>query len=272
MLIAQLSDLHFLREGILAFGKLDMHAHTARCVQAVKALDPAPDAVLITGDLTHDGDLETYQDLAEMLSELDQSVFPIPGNHDDRALIRAVFPEIQALSPSGPVCYAIDQGPLRLIALDSAVDGKPYGELGETQRAWLSRTLNADKDRPVLVMLHHPPFKTGIGHMDWSMLRDADSLAEIIGEHGHVERVLCGHAHRPVQTRFAGTIAQIAPGVAHQVKLLLGEGRGPWIMEPPAFLLHHWHEDDGLITHQVLIGDFSLEGGFGDPHAGEPLD
>ncbi len=270
--MAQISDLHFLRKGVLAFGKLDMHDHTARCIRAIKALDPAPDAVLITGDLTHDGDLKTYQILADMLSDLDQPCFSIPGNHDDRALIRAAFPEIEALSPSGPLFYAIDHGPLRVIALDSSVDGKPYGALGELQLTWLSRTLDASSERPVLVMLHHPPFKTGIGHMDWSMLRDAEALAEIIGEHGHVERVLCGHAHRPVQTRFAGTIAQIAPGAAHQVKLLLGEGRGPWIMEPPAFLLHRWHADDGLITHQVPIGDFPQGGGFGDPHAGEPVD
>ena len=272
MLIVQISDLHFLRRGILAFGKLDMHAYTARCVQAIKALDPVPDAVLITGDLTHDGDFETYQALAEMLGDLRQLTFPIPGNHDDRALIRAVFPNIEALSPSGPLCYAIDQGSLRLIALDSSVDGKPYGELGEMQREWLSRTLNADSEKPVLVMLHHPPFRTGIGHMDWSMLRDADALADIIGEHEHVERVLCGHAHRAVQARFAGTIAQIAPGVAHQVKLVLGEGRGPWIMEPPGFLLHCWHKGDGLITHQLPIGDFPAEGRFSDSHTGEPID
>ena len=272
MLIVQISDLHFLRKGVLSFGNVDTYEHTARCIAAIKAFKPVPDLVLISGDLTNDGDLPTYQALAEVLSELDQPCYPIPGNHDDRDLIRMAFSDINALSGSGPLCYAVEGWPVRIVALDSSVDGKPYGMLGETQRQWLSAALDADRSKPTLVMLHHPPFKTGIGHMDWSMLRDADALAAIIGDHPQVERVLCGHVHRAVQSRFAGTIAQIPPGIAHQVKLTLGEGRGPWNMEPPGFLLHHLEPDGVLVTHQLSIGDFSPEGEFNRPHSGTPTD
>ena len=272
MLIAHISDLHFLRDGVLSFGKVDTHGHLRRCIDAIKAFKPAPDAILITGDLTNDGDLPTYRALAGMLGELDQPFYPIPGNHDDRDLIRAVFPEIQALSPDGSLCYAIEDFPVRLIALDSSVDGKPYGRLGERQLAWLAATLDAERQKPTLVMVHHPPFKTGIGHMDWSMLRDSNALAGVIAKRPQVERVLCGHVHRAVQKRFAGTVAQIGPGVAHQVKLVLGEGKGPWNMEPPGFLLHAWDQGEGLVSHQVSIGDFSPEGGFGDAHEGTPVE
>jgi 3',5'-cyclic AMP phosphodiesterase CpdA len=106
--------------------------------------------------------------------------------------------------------------------------------------------------------------------MDWSMLCDGAALAEVIEKHAQVERVLSGHVHRAVQKRFAGTIAQIGPGGAHQVKLVLGEGGGPWNVEPPGFLLHAWDEREGQVSHQVAIGDFSPEGGFGDPHPGFP--
>jgi hypothetical protein len=74
-----------------------------------------------------------------------------------------------------------------------------------------------------------------------------------------------------VQTRFAGTIAQIPPGSAHQVKLVLTEDRGPWTMEPPGFLLHRWQEGEGLVTHQIVIGDCELEGRFDDRHSGTPV-
>ena len=86
------------------------------------------------------------------------------------------FRASRALSPAGPLCYAIENWPVRIIALDSSVDGKSYGRLGEEQLVWLSTTLEADRRKPTLVMLHHPPFKTGIGHMDWSMLRDSEAL------------------------------------------------------------------------------------------------
>lgn len=271
MLIAQISDLHFLRKGVLSFGKVDTHAHLKRCVEAIQAFEPSPDVILITGDLTNDGDLPAYQALVDLLAPLDLPVYPIPGNHDDRELMRAVFPAIDQLSPAGPLHYAIEDWPLRIIALDSSVDGKIYGRLGEAQLDWLSRTLDADRNKPTLVMLHHPPFKTGIVHMDYSMLCDGEAFAKVIGEHSQVERVLCGHVHRAIQTRFAGTIAQIAPGIAHQVKLRLREGRGGWTKEPPGFLLHQWNGEGGLITHELPIGDFQPEGGFADPHTGIPI-
>lgn len=272
MLIAQISDLHFLQKGILSFGKVDTHTHLERCMEAIQAFEPSPDIVLITGDLTNDGDLLAYQALVDLLATLDLPLYPIAGNHDDRDLMRAVFPAIKALSPGGGLCYAIEDWPLRIIALDSSVDGKPHGRLGEAQLDWLSNTLDADRNKPALVMVHHPPFKTGIDHMDWSMLRDGEALAQVIGDHPQVERVLCGHVHRAIQTRFAGTIAQIAPSIAHQVKLTLGEGRGLWTTGPPGFLLHRWNADDGLITHELPIGSFGPEGEFGDPHAGKPVE
>lgn len=271
MLIVQISDMHFLRKGVLSFGKVDTHQHMEHTIAAIKALDPAPDIVLISGDLTNDGDLPAFQALAEMLDELGLPIYPVPGNHDDRELIRAAFPGINALSEDGPLHYAIEDWPVRILALDSSVDGKPYGQLGEGQLDWLRAALDRDRNKPTLVMLHHPPFKTGIEHMDWSMLRDADDLAAIIGEHDQVERVLAGHVHRAVQTRFAGTIAQIAPGTAHHVKLALGAGRGGWAMEPPGFLLHVWNKDQSLITHQIPIGTFAPEGNFNDPHSGTPV-
>jgi len=268
MLFVQISDLHYLRRGVLSFGEVDTHACLERCVAQIKSMRPQPDAVLITGDLTNDGDLEAYQALADLLAELDLPLYPIPGNHDDRELIRKAFPSIASLSPDGPLCYVIEDYPVRILALDSSVDNDARGYLGALQLDWLDTKLAEKTNQPTMVMLHHPPFKTGIGHMDYSMLGDAEDLASLIREHHHVERVLCGHVHRAVQTRFAGTLAQIPPGIAHQVKLVLGHERGPWNSEPPGYLLHYWQAEAGLITHQVPIGNYEPEGRFDQPHTG----
>jgi hypothetical protein len=87
----------------------------------------------------------------------------------------------------------------------------------------------------------------------------------VIGRHPQVERVLCGHVHRTAQCRFAGTSAQIAPGVAHAVQLTLAGERSRWIMEPPGILLHEWRDRRGLVTHLDFIGEFEV-GRFSDPH------
>jgi len=263
MLIAQLSDPHFLPEGMLAFGKVDTAGFLARAVAHLNALEL--DAVLITGDLTNDGDAAVYAECAAIVAGLRAPAFVMTGNHDDRALMRAQFGG-SYLPADGPLCYAIDRLPVRVIALDSLVAGKPWGELGAAQIAWLDAQLAQVPDKPTMVAFHHPPFRTGIGHLDWSMLRDADALAPVIGRHPQVERVISGHVHRAIQSRFAGTLALTAPSCAHQAALMFGEGRGGWICEPPAVLLHYWAPEGGLASHISMIGSYGPTGRFGDPH------
>jgi Icc protein len=262
MLIAQLSDPHFLPKDVRLFGRLDTAGFLERAVEHLNAL--APDVVLITGDLTNDGDDKVYAAFADVVSRLRAPFFVLTGNHDDREIMRARF--AGHLPDSGPLAYAIDRFAVRLIALDTLVAGEPWGRLESDQLEWLDARLVEMPERPTVVALHHPPFRTGIGHMDRSMLRDADALAAVIGRHGHVERVLCGHVHRAIQRRFAGTLAQTAPSCAHQAELVLGEAPATWVCEPPAVLLHWWDPTDGLVSHVSLIGEYGPAGRFDEPH------
>ena len=267
MLIAQLSDPHFM-PGVRLFGRLDTAGYLQRAVAHLNAL--APDVVLITGDLTNDGDAAAYAAFAAAIRRLCAPFFVLAGNHDDRELIRQCFAAAGYLPGGGPLCYTLEQLAVRVIALDTAVAGKPWGRLGAEQLAWLDARLGEVPDRSTVVALHHPPFRTGIGHLDWSMLRDADDLAAVIGRHPQVERVLCGHVHRAIQCRFADTLAQSAPSCAHQSELVLGEAPATWICEPPAVLLHWWDPAGGLVSHVSHIGDYEPAGRFSDPHVLAP--
>ena len=183
--------------------------------------------------------------------------------------MRAAFAQLELFPAEGPLCFAVGLGPMRLVGLDSLIPGDPAGRLGHEQLAWLDARLGEAPERPTLVALHHPPFRTGIDHMDTMMLEDGDALAEVLGRHGQVERVLCGHVHRAVQCRFAGTIAQIAPGTAHAVQLTLAGAPSRWVMEPPGVLLHEWRDGRGLVSQLDFIGDFQV-GRFSDQHAPAP--
>ena len=152
--------------------------------------------------------------------------------------------------------WVIDDYPLRIIGLDSVVPVKGHGYLPEETLDWVDDVLSADS-RPTLVAIHHPPFPTGIPGMDIINCRNGDALEVVIRRHPHVERVVAGHHHRPVQIRWAGTVGQVSPGVAHQVALDFSEREiAEWILEPPAFLLHKWEKTTGLITHTVYVDDF----------------
>ncbi|HEY3597343.1 MAG TPA: phosphodiesterase, partial [Paraburkholderia sp.] len=196
MLLAQISDLHIKQPGALAYRRVDTAAYFARCVGALNALQPRPDAVIVTGDLVDQGDPEQYAHLKSLLAPLSIPYYLLVGNHDDRAALRATFPERQELFDGGEfVQYAVDIGPLRVLALDSLVPGASGGQLCDVRLAWLAAQLDAAQDRPVIVALHHPPFVSGIGHMDRVRLEPlaARRLEALIARYPNVERVICGH-------------------------------------------------------------------------------
>jgi Icc protein len=261
MLLAQISDLHIKRPGALAYRRVDTAAHLARCIERLNALDPRPDAVVMTGDLVDQGEPEQYAHLKSLLATLDIPYYLLVGNHDDRKALRDAFREREELQTGGEfVQYAIDigpkRGPLRLIALDSMVPGESAGLLCDARLAWLEEQLDAARGKPVIVALHHPPFVTGIGHMDALRLEptSADKLAAIVARHPNVERVICGHVHRPMFVRFGGTIASAVPAPAHQVALdLRDDAPSAFMMEPPAFALHRYDSVNGLITHHAYV-------------------
>ena len=123
------------------------------------------------------------------------------------------------------------------------------------------RTLAAAPDRPTLVLMHHPPFATGITFMDGYGLENIAALAEIVARHRQIERITCGHLHRAIDRRFAGTVAGTAPSTAHQIQLDLRPGaRLHFRFEPPGYQLHLWEAESGLVTHTAVLGDWSGPG------------
>ncbi|QSQ20113.1 phosphodiesterase [Pyxidicoccus parkwayensis] len=257
MLLAQISDLHIGASGSEIERSSGSSGFLERAVRHLCHLEPRPDVVLCTGDLVHDGHPEEYARLAALLKPLPMPWFVIPGNHDDREHLRAAFGHLGYLPASGFLHYVVDRGPLRLIGLDTHVPGKPGGLLCTERLAWLDARLAEAPRKPTLVFMHHPPFRTGIHQMDAMGLEGADGLATVIGRHPQVERVLCGHLHRPIVKRFAGTVASTCPSTMLQVELDLGvPGRLSVLPEPPACQLHLWSEEAGLVSHLSYIDDF----------------
>ncbi len=252
MLIAQLTDLHVRQRGQTACRVVESNMMTERALRAVMNVRPDVDAVLITGDVTDNGRPDEYAELATMLRRMPKPVFVIPGNHDRRENMIAHLPGTR--SSDGFVQYAIDEFPVRFVMLDTVAPGYGHGELCEARLAWLDRTLAAAPDKPTIVGMHHPPFVCGIGHMDQINLRQSREFAAIIARHPQVLRIICGHHHRPVVTHVAHAICSICPSVAHQTELdLRPDAPSQLVLEPPAYQLHLWTAEHGLVSHTAYV-------------------
>lgn len=265
MLIAQLSDSHIGLDPAVLGGHVDTTAALHRAVAHVARLVPAPDAVLLTGDLADAGQAADYATLAAALRALRQPVYAVAGNHDLPAIAQAglgAAMPVAADAPAGCTCYHValgGLGGLRLVALDTVVAGQAHGRLDAAQLAWLARTLRDHAADPVLIAMHHPPLRTGIDAMDRCGLREGTAeLAALVQGHGRVQGILCGHVHRPIHGMLGGAPVHVAPSVAHQIALDLRPGAAlACRLEPPKILLHRWSAHDGLCTHLSYVDEFA---------------
>jgi Icc protein len=274
MLIAQISDFHLRPEGTLAYAVADTATPLRRAVDHINRLNPVPDIVLVTGDLVDEGAQESYDFLRHLLSSLKPPFVIIPGNHDHKESLRKSFPEHDYLHRGVEVdgekyiCFTLENFPLRLIGLDTVTPGDHGGGFGPKRMEWLAGILEARPDAPTLLFMHHPPFASAIGHMDKEVFRGWEGFQVLISKHPQVERVLCGHLHRPVFRRFGGTIASSCPAIGMQLYLdLREEALSTFIMEPPSVMLHLWTDlwgEKALLTHISLVEDYP--GQYSGPH------
>lgn len=258
MLIAQISDLHIKLPGQLAYERADTAAALARCVAEIRNLPQRPDLVLMTGDLTDRGSPGEFEHLMEILEPIEQPILAVPGNHDEREAMRGAFAKHGSVAADGFLHFDFDEAhyPVRIIGLDTTVPGSAAGALCEERLAWLEARLAERPEKPTLIAMHHPPFRSGIAHMDAIGLAGREAFAALVARFRAVELITCGHLHRISSARVGGRTAMSCPSPAHIVNLDLDPGApATFRMEPPGFLLHWW-DGEALVTHQVAIGDF----------------
>ncbi len=257
--LLQLSDLHIREPGRLAYGRIDTAPYLREAVASIGRLPQRPAALVITGDLTDFGRTAEYDHLRELLAPLAPlPIYLLPGNHDERQQLRASFPEHAWLGTEGFVQYSVPVGAMQLIALDTVVPGASEGSLCAERLDWLAAQLDAHRDRPVVIAMHHPPFRTLIGHMDEiGLLQGADELEALVARHPNVERVICGHLHRSIQVRFGGSLALTVPSPAHQVCLdLAPDAPSAWTLEPPGYAVHALPAGGRLVSHLAASGRY----------------
>jgi 3',5'-cyclic AMP phosphodiesterase CpdA len=235
---------------------MDTAQRLSRTLHALRTLEPRPDLILATGDLTQNGMKSEYAHLRGMLAELDIPVFPCMGNHDARETFRIAFGHVSnQVERLGFVQYAVDGFPLRLIVLDTVKAGSDEPAFCAARLQWLSDEL-ARSDEPVVIGMHHPPFATGVGWVDAQHREWSAELGSVLAECGRVRAILCGHVHRSIHRLWHGIPVSTAPAVAPQVALALAP-RAPasFSLESPGFLLHRW-DGDQLITYTVSVDGF----------------
>ncbi|WP_158302181.1 metallophosphoesterase family protein [Paenibacillus mesophilus] len=216
----------------------------------------APSFVLITGDLSHEGNAEDYAYIRTVLDEcsalVGAPVYVVLGNHDHRSAFRQGY--LGETPSEEAYYYSVTIDGLRLIGLNSQTPGKHSGELDEAQLAWLDEQLSTTAPLGTIVGIHHPLLHVG-GMSPDHLLANMEAIGQRLRQ-SDVVGIMAGHVHSHNVGRYQGVLSVAASGTA-----FAGE-----IVDKDHFRMYHFCSynivsvhPDGVSVQTVILPDSNAE-------------
>ena len=251
MIIAQISDTHIA----LDTPDVDQRLRDfARTIADINALDPAPDVIVHTGDIVHNGRKDEYAEAVAILAKARAPVYVLAGNKDDRANLRAAFAAGGYLAPDSEfIDYAIEDYPVRLIAVDTLSSGSQKGDFCPERVRRLTDLIDAETAKPIAVFAHHPPFEVTVGpdRLHFETPEMMARLRQVLQHSGRVAAVFSGHVHRGT----AGDVGNIPAAVMPSIATTLRKGEYPASMKMrPVYYVHRFDPAWGFATEARIVG------------------
>lgn len=197
MYFLQISDTHHLNDYETnpdlfhdAFLNLKNHVDVLTSMsQELEQCNQPLSFVCHCGDLSHHGEKEDYEKVAETL----KNVFDVPlivtaGNHDKRDFVQEVFyHQVQEL-----FCHDTTLDGLRILSFDNSNERYKSGEITEKTCVYLLEKLKEQPEQPTILMCHHhcipeqSPMPTAEIH---------PLFREVLAQK-QVKALLTGHSHQ----------------------------------------------------------------------------
>jgi Icc protein len=251
MIIAQISDTHIALDTPDAEQRIRDFEDT---IADINALDPAPDVIVHTGDIVHNGRPDEYAEAVRILAKARAPVYVIPGNKDDRANLRAAFAAGGYLAPDSDfIDYAVEGYPVRLIAVDTLNTGSSRGGFCPARAKRLVELIDAEPSKPIAVFAHHPPFEVSVGPdpLNFETPEMMARLRQALQHSGRVVAVFSGHVHRGT----AGHVGSIPATVMPSIATTLRKGEYPAHMRRrPVYHIHRFDPVWGFTTETRIVG------------------
>lgn len=251
MIIAQISDTHIALDTPDADQRLQDFERT---IAALNALDPAPDVIVHTGDIVHNGRQDEYAEAAAILAGARAPVYVLAGNKDNRANLRAAFLACGYLGPESEfVDYAVEDFPVRLIAVDTLSTGSNKGDFCPERARRLTAMIDAEPSKPIAIFAHHPPFVVPVGPdpINFETQEMMERLRQAMQHSGRVVAGFSGHVHRAT----AGHVGDIPVTVVPCIATTLRRGEYPaHVKRCPVYYLHRFDPRWGFVTESRIVG------------------
>lgn len=185
--LLQISDCHLVSEPDGWFCGMQPYRQLQLLLSQLNANQP--DALILTGDLTQDHSLASYQLIADLLSDWSCPVVYLPGNHDDIALMQQAF-----ASPPFSAQTELSLGDWRLCLLNST-GPTPAGYFGPARQQQLQQQLGSYPPAVAVWLFCHHHISPMGSFIDEHIQLDAAALWQIIGSDRRIKGLAHGHCH-----------------------------------------------------------------------------
>lgn len=253
MKFIQVTDPHLVTRGNTLHG-LNPVERLETCLEDINKNHQDAEICIVTGDLAHGGETDTYRDFHSCISKLEVPFKLMVGNHDRRAHLLDVFPDV-AVDDNGFIQTTFDTSAGRFFLLDTVEEGKAWGSYCEDRINWLRRSLNDAGEKPVYLFMHHPPFDVGIPCVDRIGLgADGAKVGDVLSSYDNIRHLFFGHVHRPITGSWRGIPFSTLRGTNHQVPLDFAPlDYVPKSHEPPAYAVVFLEEEQTTVhMHDYL--------------------
>ena len=212
LLVAQITDTHLFADPTQGtmYG-VPTETSFLKVLEKLGHLQPQPDMLLLTGDLSQDETHESYQRLAFLLSLLKIPTYWIAGNHDHLPTMEKVLNSDHIFGTK-----SFEMGGWHFLLVNTNVPGCVYGRVFPESLEWLESKLETTINKPVLIALHHPPVKINSEWMDRIILHDSAPFLNLINRYSQVKIVLSGHIHQEFDTEINGVRYLATPSTCIQ--------------------------------------------------------
>lgn len=222
----QISDLHTMSRSALLHKTGDISVRLGTVTDMMMTVDPAPDIVLLTGDLVDRSsgwDYDEVLQFSELLEgALRRPVVALMGNHDNREKFDALFgviPSDAVRRPGDSHDHMRMVGGARLLVVDSSVPGRSYGELSDEQLEWIGAMAEEPAPSGTLLSMHHPPISSPMPQLRFAGLRNSPDLSEAL-KGSDVRAIVAGHYHHPCSAMWHGMLVWCGPALAYSQDVL----------------------------------------------------
>jgi Icc protein len=211
--VIQITDCHLgpqVSESLLG---LNTDQSLDDVLQLIALEQPEFDQMVCTGDIASAGHSACYNRfVTSVRAYFSAPLAWLPGNHDSAAIMA----NVQMSAP--PEARQISLGKWLIVLLDSAVPDQVYGQLTETELAYLQEILAVNPDKHVMIMLHHQPVAVGSAWIDQYILRNAVDFFAIVDGAPQVKAIVWGHVHQDFVSERNGVQLIATPSTCVQFK------------------------------------------------------